>query len=98
MQCVCVWRLNPQGMTFNDMTKIAIRFSRQESKSVKDKSKVKPYTLLGPSHPHMIHSPKDAAHNCLTCTMKDKVNFLLACRGQGILQIQHISSEYTITA
>jgi hypothetical protein len=30
--------------------------------------------------------------------MKDKVNVLLACRGQGIKQIQHINSEYIIKA
>jgi hypothetical protein len=30
--------------------------------------------------------------------MKDKVNVLLAPRGQGIKQIQHISSEYIIKA
>jgi hypothetical protein len=28
--------------------------------------------------------------------MKDKVNVLLARRGQGIMQIQHISNDYTI--
>jgi len=30
--------------------------------------------------------------------MKDKVNVLLARRGQGIKKIQHISSEYIIKA
>jgi hypothetical protein len=30
--------------------------------------------------------------------MKDKVNVLLVRRGQGLYQIQHISSEYTIKA
>jgi hypothetical protein len=30
--------------------------------------------------------------------MKDKVNVLLARRGQGINQIQHISSKYIIKA
>jgi hypothetical protein len=30
--------------------------------------------------------------------MKDKVNVLLARRGQSIKQIQHISSEYIIKA
>jgi hypothetical protein len=30
--------------------------------------------------------------------MKDKVNVLLARRGQGIKQIQHISNEYIIKA
>jgi hypothetical protein len=69
--CVCedlthkLWLL----MTWQKAT----RFSRQERKSVKDKSKVKPYNLLGPSHPHLIHSPYGAAHICFTCTMKDKV-------------------------
>jgi len=65
---------------------------------VKDQSKVKPYKVLGPSHPYLIHSPKDAAPNCFTCTMKDKVKFYLHHEGQGILLIQHISSEYTYIA
>jgi hypothetical protein len=38
------------------MTKTS-RFSRQERKLMKDQSKVKPYKVLGPSHPHLIHSP-----------------------------------------
>jgi hypothetical protein len=60
---------------------------------MKDQSKVKPYMVLGPSHPHLIHSPYDAAHNCFTTTMKDKVKFYLHHEGQGILLVQHRSSE-----
>jgi hypothetical protein len=61
---------------------------------VKDKSKVKPYNLLGPSHPHLIHSSKCGAHNLFYLYHEGHGKFLLARRGQGIMQIQHISSEY----
>jgi len=43
-------------MKFIDKTKTT-KFSRQERKSMKDQLKVKPYYLLGPSNPHLIHSP-----------------------------------------
>jgi hypothetical protein len=61
---------------------------------MKDQSKVKPYKVLGPSHPHLIHSPQDAAPNCFTCTMKDKIKFHLHYEGQDIKLIHHRRSEY----
>jgi hypothetical protein len=48
--------------------------------------------LLGPSHPHLIHAPEDAAPNCFTYTMRKKVKFYLHHEGQGLFQ--HISNEY----
>jgi hypothetical protein len=41
---------------------------------MKGQSKVKPYYLLGPSHPHLIKMQ----HLIFTFTMEDKINFLLA--------------------
>jgi len=61
---------------------------------MKDQSIVKPYYLIGPSHPHLIHFPLDAAHNCFTYTMKDNMSFYFHHKGQDIKLIQYRSSEY----
>jgi hypothetical protein len=39
--------------------------------------------LLGPSHPHLIHSPKETAHILFYLYHVGQGKFLLAHRGQG---------------
>jgi hypothetical protein len=52
--CVCEDFLNKVWSSLIELK--ATEFSKQEKKSMIDQSKVKPYLLLGPNHPHMIHS------------------------------------------
>jgi hypothetical protein len=55
--CGCVKTL-PIRYDFQYFNKYQPDFlDKRERKSETDKSKVKPYNLLGPSHPHLIHSP-----------------------------------------
>jgi hypothetical protein len=55
MQCVCVWRLNRQGLKKKIMTRAA-GFPKEER--IRDRlAKSQTLLLLGPSHPHLIRSP-----------------------------------------